>query len=89
RLKEVAEDAGARAYLIDDVSEIDPAWLEGVESVGVTAGASAPEHLVQEVVAYFTAQGAALLDEIETVEERITFVPPPELVSLSAARPAR
>lgn len=83
RLKEVAEDAGARAYLIDDASEIDPAWLEGVESVGITAGASAPEHLVQEVVGYFTAQGATSIDEVETVEERITFVPPPELSSLS------
>ena len=82
RLKEVAEDAGARAYLIDDASEIDPAWLEGVECVAITAGASAPEHLVQEVVAYFAAQGITTIDEIETVEERVTFVLPPELSSV-------
>ena len=50
RLTEVAEDAGRRAYLINDASEIDPAWFEGVTCVGVTSGASAPEHLVQEVV---------------------------------------
>jgi 4-hydroxy-3-methylbut-2-en-1-yl diphosphate reductase len=86
RLKEVAEVAGARAYLIDDASEIDPAWLEGVECVGVTAGASAPEHLVQQVVAYFIAKGVAEVEEIATVEERVTFVPPPELARAMAER---
>ena len=79
RLREVAEDSGARAYLIDDASEIDPAWLEGVESVGVTAGASAPEHLVEGVVEYFRALGVEEVEEVEAVEERVTFAPPPEL----------
>jgi 4-hydroxy-3-methylbut-2-enyl diphosphate reductase len=79
RLREVAEDSGARAYLIDDASEIDPAWLEGVESVGVTAGASAPEHLVDEVVEYFQTLGVEEVEEVEAVEERVTFAPPPEL----------
>src|SRR5438094_1855512 len=58
RLREVAESSGSRAYLIDDASEIDPAWLQGVRAVGITAGASAPEHLVQEVIAYLKSQGA-------------------------------
>lgn len=79
RLREVAESAGARAYLVDDASEIDPAWLDGVECVAITAGASAPEHLVQEVVAYFKARGVEQIEEIEAVEERVTFTLPPEL----------
>ena len=79
RLKEVAESAGARAYLIDDVSEIDPHWLDGVECVGVTAGASAPEHLVQEVVEYFKKMGVTDIEEVAVIEEKVTFVPPPEL----------
>jgi 4-hydroxy-3-methylbut-2-enyl diphosphate reductase len=80
RLKEVAEEAGARARLIEDVSKIDPVWLEGVQCVGVTAGASAPEHLVQEVVQYFQARGVSDIQEIEAIEERVTFAPPVELV---------
>jgi 4-hydroxy-3-methylbut-2-en-1-yl diphosphate reductase len=79
RLREVAEDCGARAYLIDDASEIDPAWLEGVDCVGVTAGASAPEHLVQAVVGYFRRLGVTDVEEVEAVEERVTFAPPAEL----------
>ena len=79
RLKEVAESAGARAYLIDDVSEIEPRWLDGVECVGVTAGASAPEHLVQEVVEYFKKIGVTDIEEVAVIEEKVTFVPPPEL----------
>jgi len=86
RLKEVAEDAGSRAYLIDDASQIDPTWLEGVECVGVTAGASAPEHLVQQVVDYFADGTATEVEEIETVEEKVTFVPPPELARAMADR---
>jgi 4-hydroxy-3-methylbut-2-enyl diphosphate reductase len=86
RLKEVAESAGAPAHLIDDVTEIDPAWLDGVECVGVTAGASAPEHLVQEVVAYFKEMGATEVEEVEVIEETVTFVPPPELARKMAER---
>jgi 4-hydroxy-3-methylbut-2-enyl diphosphate reductase len=80
RLKEVAEGFGARAYLIDDGSEIDPAWFEGARCVGVTAGASAPEHLVQELVAYFRARGFDQVEEVEAIHETVTFVPPPELL---------
>ena len=80
RLKEVAESSGARSYLIDDASEIDPAWLEGADSIGVTAGASAPEHLVEAVVQYFRAHGVEEVEEVEAVAEKVTFAPPPELV---------
>jgi 4-hydroxy-3-methylbut-2-enyl diphosphate reductase len=79
RLREVAESAGARAYLIDGASEIDPAWLEGARCVAVTAGASAPEQLVQEVIAFFKNLRVERIEEIEAIEERVTFVPPPEM----------
>ncbi|MBZ5668555.1 MAG: 4-hydroxy-3-methylbut-2-enyl diphosphate reductase [Acidobacteriia bacterium] len=79
RLREVAEDAGAKAFLIEDAAEIDPAWLEGVECVAVTAGASAPEYLVQQVVAYFKRMGVDQVEEITAVEEKVTFLLPPEL----------
>lgn len=80
RLKEVAEGAGARAYLIEDASEIEPDWLKGAQCVAVTAGASAPEHLVQEVMAYFKAIGVEQIEEVEAIEEKVTFAPPSELV---------
>jgi 4-hydroxy-3-methylbut-2-enyl diphosphate reductase len=80
RLAEVARDQGAQAYLIDDISQIDPAWLEGVECLGITAGASAPEHLVEEVVDYFQARGATEIEEVEAVTEEVNFALPPELV---------
>ncbi|MFB3920458.1 MAG: 4-hydroxy-3-methylbut-2-enyl diphosphate reductase [Terriglobia bacterium] len=86
RLREVAEMSGARAYLIEDASKIDPAWLEGVDSVAITAGASAPEYLVSEVVQYFRRLGVTEVEEIETVEERVTFTPPPELAHELARR---
>ncbi len=79
RLREVAESCGVRAYLIDDASEIDPAWLEDVECVLLTAGASAPEHLVQEVVEFLRRAGASTVEEVEAVQERVTFVLPQEL----------
>jgi 4-hydroxy-3-methylbut-2-enyl diphosphate reductase len=85
RLQEVAESFGARAYLIDDASEIDPAWLDGAQCVALTAGASAPEHLVQQVVEYFKAMGVTEIEEVETIEERVTFVLPPELARALAS----
>jgi 4-hydroxy-3-methylbut-2-enyl diphosphate reductase len=79
RLREVAEDAGARAFLIEDASEIDPAWLEGVECVAITAGASAPEYLVQQAVAYFQKMGVEQVEEVTAIEEKVTFLLPLEL----------
>jgi len=90
RLREVAESAGAHAYLIDDASEIDPKWLESAVGVVITAGASAPEHLVQDVLAYFKALGVERVEEVEVVEEKVTFVLPPELArELPNPSPAR
>lgn len=79
RLREVAEGAGAKAFLIEDASEIDIDWLEGVECVAITAGASAPEYLVQQVLAYFRKMGVEQVEEVATVEEKVTFLLPPEL----------
>jgi 4-hydroxy-3-methylbut-2-enyl diphosphate reductase len=80
RLREVAVDAGARAgYLIDYASEIDPAWLDGAETVGLTSGASVPEDLVVEVLAMLAERGFTDVEEVTTVNERITFSLPRDL----------
>ena len=80
RLIEVAQGVGVQAYLIDDVSEIQPEWLEGARVIGVTAGASAPEHLVQGVVSHFKALGVTDIEEIEPIKEEVNFALPKELV---------
>ncbi len=82
RLKEVAQGAGVKAYLIDDETKIDPAWLDGVESVGITAGASAPESLVESLVNYLCQLGATEVEEIEAIEEDVHFALPAELKQL-------
>ncbi|WP_113908244.1 4-hydroxy-3-methylbut-2-enyl diphosphate reductase [Aliidiomarina celeris] len=81
RLRELAEKMGTTAYLIDDASCIDTSWLEGAQSVGVTAGASAPEVLVQEVINFIKQFGGAevQVDERSGREENVTFSIPPEL----------
>jgi 4-hydroxy-3-methylbut-2-enyl diphosphate reductase len=80
RLVEVALDAGARAaYLVEDATAIDPAWLDGVGTVGLTSGASVPEILVNGVLEYLAEQGFGAIEEVEAVEERLVFAPPPEL----------
>lgn len=88
RLREVAEAAGARAYLIDDASEISSKWLEGADVVGITAGASAPEYLVQEVVRFFQERGVKDVEEIEGHDERVTFVLPAEIERAQARQAA-
>jgi 4-hydroxy-3-methylbut-2-enyl diphosphate reductase len=80
RLVEVAMDSGAAAaYLVDDVSHIDPAWLSGVSTVGVTSGASVPESLVSEVLAWLAARGYGDVSQVVSAEERLTFALPHEL----------
>lgn len=80
RLVEVALEAGATsAYRVDSASEIDPAWLEGVTTVGVTSGASVPEILVNEVLAYLADQGFGDVQSVQTAEETLVFALPPEL----------
>lgn len=73
RLRELAERCGANAYLIDDASMIDPAWLNSAQHVGVTAGASAPELLVQEVITTLQAHGGLSVRDLDGREENITF----------------
>jgi len=80
RLVEVALDAGAKAaYLVDYANEIDPAWLEGVTSIGVTSGASVPEVLVQGVLERLAEHGFDDVAEERLTEENLTFALPPEL----------
>ncbi len=81
RMVEVARDAGApAAYLIEDAGAIDEAWLAGVRTVGLTSGASAPEHLVEGVVAFLRARpGGAVVETLDVVEERMTFALPAAL----------
>ncbi len=86
RLREVAEGAGAKSFLIDDATEIKPEWLEGVECVAITAGASAPEYLVQQVLDYFRALGAENVEEVMAIDEKVTFLLPPELSKEMSAR---
>ena len=80
RLREVAANLGRAAYLVDKASEIDASWLEGARRVGVTAGASAPEVLVREVIARLGELGVPRVRELAGIEERVTF-PLPRNVS--------
>jgi 4-hydroxy-3-methylbut-2-en-1-yl diphosphate reductase len=73
RLVEVSRSLGATAYLIDDETEIDPLWLEGAETVGLTSGASAPEWLVERVVEHLRSLGATEVEEVRVTEESMHF----------------
>jgi 4-hydroxy-3-methylbut-2-enyl diphosphate reductase len=79
RLVETARTAGTASYLIDDETEIDPAWLEGCETVGITSGASAPEKLVGRVCDWFRERGVTDIQSYRLVEEDVTFRLPVEL----------
>jgi 4-hydroxy-3-methylbut-2-enyl diphosphate reductase len=79
RLVEVARIAGVRAQLVDDVREIDDAWLQDVETVGITSGASAPERLVRETCDWFRARGVRDIVEQEAASEDVVFKLPVEL----------
>jgi 4-hydroxy-3-methylbut-2-enyl diphosphate reductase len=76
RLREIAEKNKKAAYLIDGAIDIDNTWLDGCKSIGVTAGASAPEVLVQEVVSYLLDHGATEVLEVSGVEEDVHFPVP-------------
>jgi 4-hydroxy-3-methylbut-2-enyl diphosphate reductase len=79
RLREVAENLGKRAYLVDCAAQLRPEWLQGAKTVGVTAGASAPEVLVQEVVSALKMLGAARVRELDGITENVTFPLPKTL----------
>jgi len=85
RLREVAENQGVSAYMVNDASELKPEWVAGKGVVGVTAGASAPEVLVQQVVERLRALGAERVTPLPGIEEKVTFSLPRALV---APRPA-
>ncbi|NLC24149.1 MAG: 4-hydroxy-3-methylbut-2-enyl diphosphate reductase [Oxalobacter sp.] len=76
RLREVAERKGVTAYMVDNASEIDPQWLEGHTAIGVTAGASAPEILVQEVIEMLQKHGVTAIEELEGITENLSFPVP-------------
>ena len=79
RLVEVGDNFGVRSHLVNDCSDVNTAWLEGVKNVGVTAGASAPEHLVRELIEFLRGHGFRQMEEIELVDEDVRFSLPAEL----------
>ncbi|MGA8937772.1 MAG: 4-hydroxy-3-methylbut-2-enyl diphosphate reductase [Acidobacteriaceae bacterium] len=87
RLVEVSHNIGTHSYLIDKAEDIKPDWLESVSTVAITAGASAPEILVQEVVAYLQSKGYGSVEEVEVMPENVRFGLPPEIVQAIAAAP--
>ncbi|MDP1635810.1 MAG: 4-hydroxy-3-methylbut-2-enyl diphosphate reductase [Gallionellaceae bacterium] len=80
RLREVAKNLGVPAYLIDNANELKADWLQGKQRVGITAGASAPEVLVGEVIARLMELGATAVREVEGIEENVVFPIPKALV---------
>src|SRR6266478_2628391 len=88
RLVEVARALRTDAHLIDNDRDIRAEWLVGVKTVALTAGASAPEHLVEEVVKYLGTQGFDNIQELEIMPENVRFGLPPEIVEAIAAAPA-
>jgi 4-hydroxy-3-methylbut-2-enyl diphosphate reductase len=81
RLREVAANHNVAAYMVDNARELKPEWVAGAERVGVTAGASAPEVLVQEVVARLKEFGASAVSEVAGITERVTFPLPKNLAA--------
>ena len=86
RLVEVARDHGADSHLIDNASQVREEWLEGVETLGITSGASAPEELVEELVEFFRARGTDDVSELRTVDEDVRFMLPKKIRVEMAAR---
>jgi 4-hydroxy-3-methylbut-2-en-1-yl diphosphate reductase len=79
RLVEVAREYGAESHLIDNESQVEEAWLEGMRTVGITSGASAPETLVQALVDFFRARGTTDISELEVVSEDVRFMLPKKI----------
>lgn len=85
RLREVARNLNVPAYLVDNAGELKPEWLQGKRRVGITAGASAPEVLVQEVIARLKELGASDVREVEGIQENVVF-PLPKSLSVDSSR---
>jgi 4-hydroxy-3-methylbut-2-enyl diphosphate reductase len=85
RLAEVSRELGTPAYLVDDETEVDPAWLRGAATIGVTSGASAPEWLVARMLAWLAARGATEVEEFRLAEESVRFSLPPGVRSIPLA----
>jgi 4-hydroxy-3-methylbut-2-en-1-yl diphosphate reductase len=79
RLVEVARELGSASYLIDNESQVDEAWLEGVSTIGITSGASAPEELVERLIAFLRERGAPEPEDFEVVREDVRFMLPKEI----------
>jgi 4-hydroxy-3-methylbut-2-en-1-yl diphosphate reductase len=88
RLVEVARNLSTASHLIENYRAISPAWLEGVKTVALTAGASAPECLVEEVVAFLAKEGFTNVQEVEVIAENVRFGLPPEIVEAISPAPA-
>ncbi len=88
RLVEVARSLGTSAHLIDSCKNIEANWLEGVKTIALTAGASAPECLVEEVVKFLASKGFDNVQEVEVMPENVRFGLPPEIVEAIASAPA-
>jgi 4-hydroxy-3-methylbut-2-en-1-yl diphosphate reductase len=86
RLVEVARELGAASHLIDNSLQVREEWLDGVETVGITSGASAPEELVEQLVAFFRKRGVDEVSELRTVDEDVRFMLPKEIRTELAAR---
>src|SRR5436190_8711805 len=86
RLVEVARQYGADSFLIDNEDEVRDEWLAGVETVGITSGASAPEELVQRLVEFFRERGAEEVSELEVTEEDVRFMLPKDIRELLSTR---
>jgi len=89
RLREVAERFGVAAYLVDSAADVDPAWLQGRQRIGVTAGASAPESLIEALIERLRSLGANRVRVLEGVEEHVVFPLPKGLGRMAGAEPVR
>ena len=87
RLQELGTQYGIPSYLIESYKDIDPLWIKGISAVGITAGASAPEMLVQEVLAFLKEHGAESVEELSMVKEHVQFQLPMELLQASSKSP--
>lgn len=83
RLREIGEDCGIPSYLVADGRDVNPSWLAGQSTIGITAGASAPDFLVQDVIAAIGRLAPVEIEILDGVEEKITFRLPPELLEAS------